>query len=425
MLSTDEHAASDHFHPSEHIDLSAESAWALAAEAARAHFPLQAKAITIVEERTKTDFKAPNGTADVGAYSLSDGPGSLPVVRVPFSGRASDVMSVAHEFGHALQFFVTRLPIIPPVVRETAAFLSEQIFLGHIEEVYPEHYETLSKWHLIQGQLHQGPNAKELIRAAAQQGIMPYTYRHNYPLAYAGASQLFDLEDAIAWEVYIGRMPSVFFAARLMIGGNGETLRGRRRYARIGAMLYSALVRNDSKYSESIGNVWEALSEQIPQSDEMEPKAGVSFLGGLGMVTKLLATSPYHRRLPLNTYLRIEILPPLQFGQIRLRLNSDGDPVSFATWAELSPGALEQIIATGRSLNGSEWTPGNRLFFNDFVAEASEIGPLVRELRTDFFPDREATSLRRNLDKSVRRRNRWLGLSRLDEIRKSVYARAK
>jgi len=77
------------------------------------------------------------------------------------------------------------------------------------------------------------------------------------------------------------------------------------------------------------------------------------------------------------------------------------------TWAWLSEPVEREVHATGRALAAHEWNCGNRLFFNDWVSPYGN----AREIRRDImqvFPVDLATSLRRNLDGSVRRINRWV-----------------
>lgn len=405
------------------LDMSAETAWHLAAEALRARFPLQADAITRVERNTVTDFEPARTADDNLAFSVSDGSGMPPRVRVPFAARPEDILAIAHEFGHALQFSVTRQPFIAPVLRETAAFMSTLAFLDHLKTAAPENHDILVNIDASEGAVFLGSDLSALLKKAGDTNAA-YSHRDNYPPAYLAARSVQGRDPAIAWEVFLGRLPVVFVAAGMSLGGAQGQPHVHPRYAAIGEKIYSALVRNDVLCKKSIGEVWQTLSTDHPEAGQAVAADHLSFLSALGMVCDILAESDYHQGQPFGTYFRVEILPPLHHGQMRLHANSLGRVTAMATWAELSETATREVLSSGRSLNGNEWMSGQTLFFNDFAARDAQLMPLMRELRKDFFPNREATSLRRNADTSVRRQNRWVGLDRMEEVRQKAMADA-
>jgi cytolysin-activating lysine-acyltransferase len=131
----------------------------------------------------------------------------------------------------------------------------------------------------------------------------------------------------------------------------------------------------------------------------------------LGMFIDLLARSQYHRAFPLAWYLKTEILPPLDRGQARLYCDPQGVAHGAVTWAWMSSACLAKVEQNGRSLRLAEWTNGTRLFFNDWLSFGSAFRPMMTDLTSRVFPDQVATSLRRNPDATVRRVNRWTGLT--------------
>lgn len=131
----------------------------------------------------------------------------------------------------------------------------------------------------------------------------------------------------------------------------------------------------------------------------------------LGMVIDLLALSPYHRAFPLAWYLETEILPPLDRGQARLYCDARGVAHGAVTWAWISSACLAKVERSGRSLRLAEWTSGTRLFFNDWLSFGLAFRPMMVDLTSRVFPDQVATSLRRNPDATVRRVNRWTGMT--------------
>ena len=132
-------------------------------------------------------------------------------------------------------------------------------------------------------------------------------------------------------------------------------------------------------------------------------------LTALGMVIHQLAGSPYHQQFLLSRYLPVEILPALENGQVRCYSDLVGKPLGIVTWAWLEEDIVNEIHATGRSLSLQEWVGGNHLFFNDWITNKQAFRPAMNEMCNVIFPCATASSLRRSLDGTVRRVNRWTG----------------
>ncbi|MCR4267396.1 toxin-activating lysine-acyltransferase [Nitratireductor sp. ZSWI3] len=133
---------------------------------------------------------------------------------------------------------------------------------------------------------------------------------------------------------------------------------------------------------------------------------------GVGFAFELLARSAYHRTFPTGRYLTVEILPALRCGQARFYVNDDGFPTGLVTWARLSEEVEAEILATGRALQPQEWTCGERLFFNDFIAPYGTMAAMIRDLKRNVFPQETASSIRRLPEGRVRRINRWNSMAR-------------
>jgi cytolysin-activating lysine-acyltransferase len=130
-----------------------------------------------------------------------------------------------------------------------------------------------------------------------------------------------------------------------------------------------------------------------------------------GFALELLAASPYHKQHPVGSYMRTEILPAFRRGQVRYYLSENNVPTGMVTWAWLSEEVERDVHASGRSLVDAEWQSGDRLFFNDFVAPYGNAKGVLHELTHTIFPDRCASSLQRNMDGSVRKVQRWIGVN--------------
>ena len=137
----------------------------------------------------------------------------------------------------------------------------------------------------------------------------------------------------------------------------------------------------------------------------------IDYFASVGYALELLARSPYHRQQKLGDYFRTEVLPALWAGQCRFYVTQEGAPTAMVTWAWLSEDVERDIHASGRSLSHREWTCGDRLFFNDWITPYGNIREVAHDMTHNIFPDQIATSLRRNMDGSVRRINRWTGVN--------------
>ncbi len=125
--------------------------------------------------------------------------------------------------------------------------------------------------------------------------------------------------------------------------------------------------------------------------------------------TYLLAQSDYHKNLDVTRYLHMEIFPAVNAAQAKIYLDDKNRPKAMVTWAFLSDEIETEIHQTGRALFPNEWTSGDNLFFNDWITPFGDLRDVLKDMTQNRFPDRAATSLRRNPDGSVRRVNRWTG----------------
>jgi cytolysin-activating lysine-acyltransferase len=130
----------------------------------------------------------------------------------------------------------------------------------------------------------------------------------------------------------------------------------------------------------------------------------------VGQILELLAHSDYHRQHPTIDYCLVEIFPAINCGQVKVYVTPDGKPFGFVTWAWLTQVTEQEILTTGRALRVDEWKCGSHLFFNDWVAPFGSLRQMVHDLRANIFPDqKQASSIRRNANASIRKVNRWWG----------------
>lgn len=127
----------------------------------------------------------------------------------------------------------------------------------------------------------------------------------------------------------------------------------------------------------------------------------------LGFALELLSKSAFHRDFEIGEYFRVEILPPLFANQAHFYLTEEGTPTAMATWAWLSEEVETEIHTTGRALEPHEWNCGERLFFNDWITPYGNIREVVKDMRTNVFPQHHATSVRRDATGAVKKVCYW------------------
>lgn len=182
-------------------DLSAMAAWDLVAEAVAMLVPETA---SFVRQQAVVCFDPPQGRA----FTLHDAGAGVPLVACPWSGRARDLLTLAHEFGHAAQIMASPPgAAMPPVLRETCAFLAEAALLEHaagrglLTGVAP----LLQQVWQADTQRLLGRQARPL-RQALTRPEAAYDYGWNYPIARALALRLWQSAPITIPALFAGRL---------------------------------------------------------------------------------------------------------------------------------------------------------------------------------------------------------------------------
>ncbi|MBN7776745.1 hypothetical protein JYP49_05725 [Nitratireductor aquimarinus] len=108
--------------------MSAEDAWALASQSLAAALPRLARLIRFVRNRAPKCLEPKAGKPE-RAFTYDHGRRQLPFVSCNYRGQASDILTVAHEFSHALQIVASAGSAMPPLAREVCAFIGEHALL--------------------------------------------------------------------------------------------------------------------------------------------------------------------------------------------------------------------------------------------------------------------------------------------------------
>lgn len=119
-------------------------------------------------------------------HTIDHGTGQPPEIRMSWQGSAADLICLAHEVAHAVQLQLSAGSFMPPVARETCAFLGELALIDWARKTdTPLAASLLSVWQQ-ENRTYLGEDC-DLLRAALADPNAPYTYRMNYPLARAAA----------------------------------------------------------------------------------------------------------------------------------------------------------------------------------------------------------------------------------------------
>ena len=129
-----------------------------------------------------------------------------PTIHLVWSGTADDVMCLAHEMAHAAQMILSGTAFMPPVARETCAFIGELALIHFTQNQSNALYLTLCGVWNCENKYYLGDDNLALANVLKVGALKPnrsaYIYRHNYPLARVAAMSLFATASQKATKVF-------------------------------------------------------------------------------------------------------------------------------------------------------------------------------------------------------------------------------
>lgn len=409
-------------------------------------FPSYENLIENVRDRTKIIVF---DSEEYRPHAYTDSQTGQSTIKISYKNKASDLLDLAHEFSHCLQFKCIKDKFVPPVFRESAAFVGEQVFLRYISKRNPDlHLLLIDAWYK--------QNTYYLKHCAKLLGIedkrkAAYSYEWNYPIARVFSVLAFDnyimennwkLFSSIEWVMeqlnVIGKsghklnLLSLFhpcnprdanFSLHSMLGivallelkkCKSEELVtvenfckkfGRDSREEMGLaldyLLRPAVMcnRNESRRKE---NFFPIKNEVV--KGKVLGSSSDTFYRLFGHVIELLSVSNYHKNMKLFVYFWREFLPPYLLGQIRLYVSECDKPIAMVSWAKVSEDIENRLKRTGSSLGKDDWCSGARYFFNDIIAPYNNLRQVVQDVRQNVLPEGTvAIALRRRPDGSVRK----------------------
>ncbi|MDQ7733354.1 hypothetical protein QT231_11645 [Halomonas sp. SpR1] len=233
-------------------------------------------------------------------YTVCQGSGQPPAVFMDWYGRVEDLLCLAHETAHALQMLLSKNELMPPVARETCAFIGELLLLDYVKAYLAQlHASLLDVWHGQNG-FYLG-DCVEVLTDALNHSEISYHYYQNYPLARLAAVQMFCATD--------NKSVSALFSS------------GRE------AMAYLPI---DEMASFDIG-VRNPLPV-LPPSDAEQP--AVDAYRSLGIMALLDVESGSKASYQKIESYYLNCLKNLQERTAFIALDNDNKPVGYATWVE-------------------------------------------------------------------------------------------
>ncbi len=141
------------------------------------------------------------------AFTLADDGRGVPFLSCPVQGRLSDRLRLAHETGHACQYLATGRADIPPLLRETAAFLGEILLCQ--PAATPDDTQRLALNALLdRRQQRTAARHAATLSTALQNPGSAYDYDWNYPTAATLAARIAP-DHALCWQVMTTRITLV------------------------------------------------------------------------------------------------------------------------------------------------------------------------------------------------------------------------
>lgn len=151
-------------------------------------FPDNPTALERLETETAINF-SPDLKRFPRAFTLHNDGQGRPYISCPWRGQPNDFLTLAHELGHALQLVLSDGRDMPPVTRETCAYLSEAWLVEYLLTIS---HDTAAPLHALwQRRRHQVlTQGSVALRASLATPTAPYDYNWNYPLAHRFAARI-------------------------------------------------------------------------------------------------------------------------------------------------------------------------------------------------------------------------------------------
>ena len=87
----------------------------------------------------------------------------------------------------------------------------------------------------------------------------------------------------------------------------------------------------------------------------------------------------------------IKLLFHYQIIELLYTYKKNQIPIGFVSWAFFSESIAQKYKQGNYHLTYDDWTSGDQLWFIDFIAPYGNIRSIVKDLKTNVFPDKSIT----------------------------------
>ncbi len=136
------------------------------------------------------EFQPFEGSDQRIPHAVTHDSGNTPIIVMEWAGTPDDLICLAHEVAHVLQWSLSDTGLMPPVARETCAFLGEMFVIAHTRQQNHGLFNALVAVFEHENAAYLGKDIQALSAALMQPGTA-YHYRQNYPVARLAAVQMF------------------------------------------------------------------------------------------------------------------------------------------------------------------------------------------------------------------------------------------
>ena len=214
---------------------------------------------TEIRDLATTGYATPHVDHTYFAENLS--------IAMTWTGSINDLMTLSHEAGHVAHILLSKAVAMPPIGRETCAFLAELLVLHHLQDHAPDLFDAACTiWH-AENDIYLRDDLNHLTQSLIDPDT-PYEYRQNYPIARLAAVHLFDAEDPSVIRDLFASGPDAMTHIALAQMANAQnplpvfpkaTSPAQEAYQSLGAMVLLDMAAGEDKAESTISAYYAEL----------------------------------------------------------------------------------------------------------------------------------------------------------------------
>lgn len=191
--------------PFEDVNISPSLAWEVVVNSMVHALPANAEQILEIAESTHVNFNqyTKNGKH---AFALYDKNAGVPSISLKYRNDYGSLLTLAHEFGHALHYGHVTESFVAPVIREICASFSELALIDFLQHSTKNLYRgVVCEWSFRKNS--EILAATKSLESALTNNCARYSYEWNYAMAHKYAWGYFNCAPRCeVWQVYAGEL---------------------------------------------------------------------------------------------------------------------------------------------------------------------------------------------------------------------------